>query len=143
MLVVPQFRGLTERGLTEFLAALARTDSPAHQKETWDQLTERQKNAARRLGYDSPSWDDGDAPPAIRDRSWAELTNTQRNAARMLDYTRQSWNVEKDLDVSMRQALRQAESVQISSELRAELERQILFWKVLGALERMRERLNA
>ena len=78
MLVVPQFRGLTERGLTEFLAALARTDSPAHQKETWDQLTERQKNAARRLGYDSPSWDDGDAPPAIRDR--AHKSTAERGA---------------------------------------------------------------
>ena len=69
MLVVPQVRDLTERGLTEILAAVARTDTPAHQKESWNQLTERQKKAARRLGYDGPSWDDGDAPPAIRDKS--------------------------------------------------------------------------
>ena len=131
VLVVPQFNRL-ERGFTEFLAALALTDSPAHQKETWDQLTQRQCEAARQLGYDSSSWNDGDAPAEIWDASWNELTHQQRNAARILDYTEQSWNVEKDKDVAEREA--QA-SVQISDELRAELDRQLTFSKILIAAQ--------
>ena len=49
-----------------------------------------------------------------------------------MDYTEQSWNVEKDKDVAEREA--QA-SVQISDELRAELDRQLTFSKILIAAQ--------
>ena len=127
MLVVPQFRGLTERGLTEFLAALARTDSPdaktpAHQLAYWKLLDDQQRRAACVLGYGGQSWDDGAAPHDIRDASWHELSAKQQSAAQILGYDEDTWNQEMEQDMAERaaqeaEAQAEAQHMQYMAEL--------------------------
>ena len=108
VLVVPQFYG-PRLCVSRWLAKLAEYRAPpAHQLEFWTQLSHRQSIAARELGYDRHSWDEGAAPDSIRDAAWDELTDAQRRAARVLHYTESSWNEEKKLDMAERKAYAQA-----------------------------------
>jgi hypothetical protein len=62
----------------------------ARAKEHWHELTTRELNAAKRLGWSAQSWDEGTAPSCGRD-GWGSLTAEEQGAAVDLGYDRRSW----------------------------------------------------
>ena len=67
--------------------------TPAKDKATWEELSEREKAAATAIGYNRLGWDEG-IPPETCSKPWATLAAAERTAASLLGYTGTEWDAE-------------------------------------------------
>jgi hypothetical protein len=59
----------------------------------WAKLTDKQQEAALRLGWTQQLWDDNELPE-IFISTWDELTTQERDDAKILGYNREEWEAE-------------------------------------------------
>jgi len=62
---------------------------------SWDELTEKQKNAALLLEFDQEMWEAGLKTPAC-ELSWDQMTPEQDDAATLLGWNKATWDGDKD-----------------------------------------------
>ena len=67
-------------------------------KHAWSLLTEEERSAAQKLGYNQLGWDEG-IPPEICSKRWSSLAPEERGAAELLGYTGVIWDSELELEV--------------------------------------------
>jgi len=60
----------------------------------WADMTAVEQAAAKLLGYDDTSWDEGEVPPTC-EMPWDELAQRSQRAALLLGYTRDEWETER------------------------------------------------
>jgi len=65
------------------------SDTHGHRKK-WDQLTDREVNAAQTLGYTQDTWPRGHTVPVAM-KTWSQLAIHEKQAAHALGYTPASW----------------------------------------------------
>mmetsp|Transcript_19166 Transcript_19166/g.27065 ORF Transcript_19166/g.27065 Transcript_19166/m.27065 type:complete len:517 (+) Transcript_19166:81-1631(+) len=94
------WHGLEEEGVIEYFKILGWTDAswngttanaPESASKSWNDLTEEQHVAARKLCFLKQDWD-GPAYPTFRYRSWKYVSSDQKANAEILKYTEDSWN---------------------------------------------------
>jgi len=60
----------------------------------WAEMLANEQAAAKVLGYDGTSWDEGEVPPTC-EMPWDELAQRSQRAALLLGYTRDEWETER------------------------------------------------
>ena len=73
-----------------------RERQPASEDKAWLQLTQRERRAATRLGYNQRLWDwlEPAQQPASAGKGWSELSNLERRGAMGLGYNQRNWDNE-------------------------------------------------
>ena len=59
----------------------------------WKKLTQAERVAAKRLGFDEVAWEEGETPPACMQK-WRLLSAVELEAAQTLGYTQVEWDAE-------------------------------------------------
>ena len=77
-----------------------RERQPASEDKDWSQLTDRERAAALRLGFNRGMWDGlATGPqPATADMAWSELRDRERAAAAALGYSQRTWDNESGFE---------------------------------------------
>ena len=77
-----------------------RERQPASEDKDWFQLTDRERAAALRLGFNRGMWDGlATGPqPATADMAWSELRDRERAAAAALGYSQRTWDNESGFE---------------------------------------------